>query len=636
MSKLKSFDEFVNENLVIGGNYSYFGQGSLEPIIQKLIGEGKNESIIRSYLTSLGVESWRIDKAMAKFGGVEFAGERNVTEAAKKATFEDKANKFLNDLNEEEDEVNEAQKFKGKEIFPNWVKARELKGMIRKESDLTKGARYALLDLGLDVWQAEYEYEGKVGPMHIFKSTAQGTGDDSNIEFSDAELKDAVKNAEVVLMEATTAQINEAKINKNAKRSVRPFNKVKPGNVALDYNDEPYTVVGVGKASELYDFDDSGIAADEMDPDEDAIAVVGTIGRGGAPAYAVYSYMPDGAVVYESEDDSIDEAKKKTFEDAAAAFLLGLVGSDQIDEEDKEKVDEKLNKETLQVEGDGEDIDDMIDDLADGDEDEFQGADDEAPESESDEDKEDDSTDLDKAVKSAKKDKAKLDKIKDILMGEAEEVELDADGEEEKDKEDIEDEETGDEVEVEEPADESEKVDEADDEYGDDEYGYYESTNESLKGKLKALYKAAQKKFGKTKIVPPNDADYETAEKYIATEYGEGHSLFAIGVDKIQDVINIQVGDDKTRETEDIVIDRPATNEADEWSDDVKTKWTPPAGLFTEPAAKIVDVLYKDSEDLDQAMSRLMFYINRAGKLLSPKDKANLELAKKLLQKKYA
>ena len=608
MSKLKSFDEFVNENLVIGGNYSYFGQGSLEPIIQKLIGEGKNESIIRSYLTSLGVESWRIDKAMAKFGGVEFAGERNITEAAKKATFEDKANKFLNDLNEEEDEVNEAQKFKGKEIFPNWVKAKELKGMIRKESDLTKGARYALLDLGLDVWQAEYEYEGKVGPMHIFKSTAQGTGDDSNIEFSDAELKDAVKNAEVVLMEATEEQINEAKINKNAKRSIRPFNKVKPGNVALDYNDEPYTVVGVGKASELYDFDDSGIAADEMDPDEDAIAVVGTIGRGGAPAYAVYSYMPDGAVVYESEDESIDEAKKytikdiisaykdafgedimkgdrvdviddiksdyrgkvtiddlksiyddrygeeieadfldalgesvneakkKTFEDAAAAFLLGLAGSDQIDEEDKEKVDEKLNKETLQVEGDGEDIDDMIDDLADGDEEEFQGADDEAPESESDEDKEEDSTDLDKAVKAAKKDKAKLDKIKDILMGEAEEVELDADGEEEKDKEDIEDEETGDEVEVEEPADESEKVDEAD----------------------------------------------------------------------------------------------------DKWSADVKTKWTPPAGLFTEPAAKIVDVLYKDSEDLDQAMSRLMFYINRAGKLLSPKDKANLELAKKLLQKKYA
>tara|TARA_S200002703_G_C3733972_1_gene225621 strand:- start:388 stop:720 length:333 start_codon:yes stop_codon:yes gene_type:complete len=90
-----------------------------------------------------------------------------------------------------------------------------------------------------------------------------------------------------------------------------------------------------------------------------------------------------------------------------------------------------------------------------------------------------------------------------------------------------------------------------------------ESVDESLKGALSALYKAAQKKFGKTKVVPPNNADYETAEKYIEMEYGKGHSLFAIGVDKIQDKINIQVGDDKTRETEDIVIDRPATNESE-------------------------------------------------------------------------
>ena len=577
MSKLKNFDEFVNENLVIGGTYKHFGPGSLDPIIQKLIGEGKNESIIRTYLTSLGVESWRIDKAMSKFGGVEFSGEKNMNEAKTKKTFEETANKFLSDINEEDEEsIDEASRWKGKEIFPNWVKPNELSGLIKKEKDLEKGSMYALLDLGLDVWQAEYEYEGKVGPIHIFKSTAQGTSDDSNIEFTDSELKSALKNLEIAVMEANQMTINEAKINKNAKRSVRPHNKVKPGMVAIDYNDEPYTVVGVGKASELLDFDDSGIAADEMDMDEPAIA---TIGRGG---YAVYSYMPDGAVVYESEvnearfvkdfnkdvldattqkevksiypkaefftgksnhffgelDDNlffkayyikgqtefeiksiysqkgsnyvhlylnesvVNEAKtKKTFEDAAAAFLLGLAGSDQIDEmsENKlptneevtkciadgmtyeqvcekypdadkaklkemyescgkkhESVSEKLNKESLQIEeGDGEDIDDMIDDLADGDEDEYQGADDEAPkDKESDESDDSDSeSGLDKAVKDAKKDKKKLDKIKDILTSEAEEVELDKDGKEEKDKENIEDEESGDEIEIEESVD---------------------------------------------------------------------------------------------------------------------------------------------------------------------------------------
>ena len=86
-------------------------------------------------------------------------------------------------------------------------------------------------------------------------------------------------------------------------------------------------------------------------------------------------------------------------------------------------------------------------------------------------------------------------------------------------------------------------------------------------------------------------------------------------------------------------IMKESVKEADDnWSDDVKTKWTPPKGLFAEttPPNKIADTLFKASKDLDQAMSRLMFYINRAGKLLSPKAKANLEVAKKMLQKKYA
>jgi hypothetical protein len=130
---------------------------------------------------------------------------------------EDQVNKLLSSLATEP--VNEARTFKGKEIFPNWVNSNELKGIIRKESDLTKGARYALLDLGLDVWQAEYEYEGKVGPIHIFKSTAQGTGDDSNIEFSDRELKDAVKNAEIALMEATES-VNEDRMREIEKDGI--------------------------------------------------------------------------------------------------------------------------------------------------------------------------------------------------------------------------------------------------------------------------------------------------------------------------------------------------------------------------------------------------------------------------------
>lgn len=71
------------------------------------------------------------------------------------------------------------------------------------------------------------------------------------------------------------------------------------------------------------------------------------------------------------------------------------------------------------------------------------------------------------------------------------------------------------------------------------------------------------------------------------------------------------------------------------WSKDVIPKWTPPKGLFKENAKKIVDVLYKESDSLKTAMSRLNFYINRAGKKLPEQDKKELEKAKKLLREKF-
>lgn len=68
------------------------------------------------------------------------------------------------------------------------------------------------------------------------------------------------------------------------------------------------------------------------------------------------------------------------------------------------------------------------------------------------------------------------------------------------------------------------------------------------------------------------------------------------------------------------------------WSGDVKTKWHPKEGFFDQSAEKIAAVLKRNSKDAKQAMSRLNFYINRAGKNLSPADKARLENAKKKLE----
>lgn len=47
---------------------------------------------------------------------------------------------------------------------------------------------------------------------------------------------------------------------------------------------------------------------------------------------------------------------------------------------------------------------------------------------------------------------------------------------------------------------------------------------------------------------------------------------------------------------------------------DVKSKWTPPEGLFTKDnPQEIAKILLDNSDNGGQAMKRLVFYMNRAG-----------------------
>ncbi len=75
---------------------------------------------------------------------------------------------------------------------------------------------------------------------------------------------------------------------------------------------------------------------------------------------------------------------------------------------------------------------------------------------------------------------------------------------------------------------------------------------------------------------------------------------------------------------------------AKDWSEDVKTKWHPPEGFFTKSADSIAKGLKRESSGLQQAMSRLNFYINRAGSTLSSEDKSRLEHAKDVLNDLYS
>ena len=69
------------------------------------------------------------------------------------------------------------------------------------------------------------------------------------------------------------------------------------------------------------------------------------------------------------------------------------------------------------------------------------------------------------------------------------------------------------------------------------------------------------------------------------------------------------------------------------WADEVKPKWKPEEGLFTNPSASyIANYLLKHSKDQAQAMSRLIFYMNRAGD--DCPNKAVLNQAKNILAAK--
>lgn len=71
------------------------------------------------------------------------------------------------------------------------------------------------------------------------------------------------------------------------------------------------------------------------------------------------------------------------------------------------------------------------------------------------------------------------------------------------------------------------------------------------------------------------------------------------------------------------------------WSASVETSCSPKEGFFTQSASKIASGLKANSRDLRQAMGRLNFFINRAGKKLGADDRARLESAKTQLHNLY-
>lgn len=68
------------------------------------------------------------------------------------------------------------------------------------------------------------------------------------------------------------------------------------------------------------------------------------------------------------------------------------------------------------------------------------------------------------------------------------------------------------------------------------------------------------------------------------------------------------------------------------WSHKVKTHYHTPEGLFTRSAEVIASTLKAEASDTAQAIRRLSFYINRAGRNLTTKTREKLHKAVQILE----
>jgi len=114
-------------------------------------------------------------------------------------------NKFtLGDVkskNFENSVINEVSKYKGKEIYPDYLTAKDFGSQITDISQLKKGNLYFLLDTGVNDWQGEYELK-KIGSKYFFEDTKgdwghTSTGKGNDLTYTKDELIDSINNGEI-------------------------------------------------------------------------------------------------------------------------------------------------------------------------------------------------------------------------------------------------------------------------------------------------------------------------------------------------------------------------------------------------------------------------------------------------------
>ena len=97
-----------------------------------------------------------------------------------------------------EEFLNESNKFRGKEIYPNWVGQKDFGLPVKSIRDLKPGKEYIIHEPGMDTWQAEYIFQGKTGDSYIFNSAASagygGAPDGEPMTFTQDEIEEYIND----------------------------------------------------------------------------------------------------------------------------------------------------------------------------------------------------------------------------------------------------------------------------------------------------------------------------------------------------------------------------------------------------------------------------------------------------------
>ena len=221
MGHIKSYSEFLNENLF--GRYSYYGAGSLFPIVAKLAEEGKTPNQIYLYLTTLGVDEERKRNVISKvfvnenieFDEFEKINEDELDDVLKlDPKKSDEENKKALDSAKKEDGKEEDDK---KEEDDASTKVQALQSALKDAQKIDKIKKILSESLGFDIEGIEVEVLESVLEYHkVFEKLSPEEKDklkDSDFIFPDKRswpIHDE-KHAKTALVWATWPQYKDIK-----------------------------------------------------------------------------------------------------------------------------------------------------------------------------------------------------------------------------------------------------------------------------------------------------------------------------------------------------------------------------------------------------------------------------------------